>query len=394
MKITPLISVIIPIYNAESFLEICLESVVNQTYKKLEIILVNDGSTDQSLNICKEYQKKDSRIKIIDKQNEGLVNARKTGVNIAQGDYVTYVDADDWIDIDTYEAALNVIERDVELIIYGLTEEYLDHSNVIYNFIEEGFYEKNDIIKHIYPVMLCNEAFFNFGILPNLVVKIVRRDILQRVQNRVTKDVSVGEDADCTFQLLLEVHSLKIIKMAPYHYRKRYDSMMSGNVTIAQCRYLYEDLKKAFISIDERQILIPQLNKYMLFLMLLKRFDIFLNHSNPFVNLRKKKIVIYGAGGFGQEVFKKAQSYLHLQVAGWVDKRHDLYSSLGLAVEAVDTLFEKDYDTIFIAILNERTCQEIKKSLVDMGISRNKIEFICVKDKEIKKIEQLLMEKF
>ena len=104
--------------------------------------------------------------------------------------------------------------------------------------------------------------------------------------------------------------------------------------------------------------------------------------------------MIYGAGGFGQEVFKKAQSYLHLQVAGWVDKRHDLYSSLGLAVEAVDTLFEKDYDTIFIAILNERTCQEIKKSLVDMGISRNKIEFICAKDKEIKKIEQLLMEKF
>jgi len=105
------ISIIIPIYNSEKYLSRCLETVINQTYSKLEIILVNDGSRDKSLDICKHYQSKDSRIIIIDKINEGVSVARNTGIEAATGKYIGFVDADDWIEPSMYESMLNNIEQ-------------------------------------------------------------------------------------------------------------------------------------------------------------------------------------------------------------------------------------------------------------------------------------------
>lgn len=93
----PLVSIIVPIYNAEKFLDRCLRSVVNQTYAKLEVILINDGSSDTSLSICKVFEKKDHRIILIDKKNEGVSVARNVGIKKSTGDYITFLDADDWI---------------------------------------------------------------------------------------------------------------------------------------------------------------------------------------------------------------------------------------------------------------------------------------------------------
>ena len=96
------ISVIIPVYNVIDFLKECLGSVLNQTYKNLEIILVDDGSTDGSSQICDEYKKKDRRIQVIHKENGGLSDARNAGIKIAQGEYFSFIDSDDWIHEDTY----------------------------------------------------------------------------------------------------------------------------------------------------------------------------------------------------------------------------------------------------------------------------------------------------
>ena len=98
-----MISVIVPIYNAEKYLDKCLLSIVNQTYSDIEIILINDGSTDSSIAICEKYKQNDDRIVIVNKDNEGLVRARKDGIRMARGEYITFVDADDWIDITLYE---------------------------------------------------------------------------------------------------------------------------------------------------------------------------------------------------------------------------------------------------------------------------------------------------
>ena len=97
------ISVIVPIYNVEKYLEKCLESIINQTFINLEIILINDGSTDFSGSICEKYKNKDNRIILIHKKNEGLSAARNKGLSIATGDYISFVDSDDFLDLNMYE---------------------------------------------------------------------------------------------------------------------------------------------------------------------------------------------------------------------------------------------------------------------------------------------------
>ena len=106
-----MVSVIIPVYNVEKYLRRCLDSVVGQTYKDLEIILVDDGSTDGSTEICEEYAKKDSRIRFLRKQNGGLSSARNAGLLVATGEYVTFVDSDDYIEDFTYERLILNIEK-------------------------------------------------------------------------------------------------------------------------------------------------------------------------------------------------------------------------------------------------------------------------------------------
>lgn len=104
-----LISIIIPVYNGEKYLHRCLDSVISQSYQELEIIIVNDGSTDSSLEICEEYQKRDRRIKIITKVNGGQSSARNAGLEMVSGNYIAYVDCDDWIQTDMFEYLLNLM---------------------------------------------------------------------------------------------------------------------------------------------------------------------------------------------------------------------------------------------------------------------------------------------
>ena len=116
-----MISVIVPVYKVEPFLKRCLDSIVNQTYRDLEIILVDDGSPDSCGDICDEYAKSDSRIKVIHKENGGLSSARNAGIDIATGEYITFVDSDDWIDQEMYEKLHEIITQyDADIAEVGL----------------------------------------------------------------------------------------------------------------------------------------------------------------------------------------------------------------------------------------------------------------------------------
>lgn len=106
-----LISIIVPVYNMENYLDRCMDTILNQTYKNLEIILVDDGSTDKSAQMCDDYARKDSRIKVVHKVNGGLSDARNAGLKLVTGEYIGYVDSDDWIEYDMYEKMYNACEK-------------------------------------------------------------------------------------------------------------------------------------------------------------------------------------------------------------------------------------------------------------------------------------------
>ena len=116
-----LVSIIVPVYNCAQFLNRCMDSLVNQTLKDIEIICINDGSTDNSPEILQEYAAKDSRIKIINKENGGLSSARNRGLAAAQGEYLGFVDSDDWVDLDFFEKLYNAAKKyDTDIATGGI----------------------------------------------------------------------------------------------------------------------------------------------------------------------------------------------------------------------------------------------------------------------------------
>lgn len=118
-----LISVIIPIYNSENYMKKCIESIIHQTYKNLEIILVNDGSKDKSLEKCEYYKRIDKRVVVVNKKNGGAASARNKGIDICKGSYISFIDSDDWIDLDTFEVLSREFCNDYDIIIFNSITE-------------------------------------------------------------------------------------------------------------------------------------------------------------------------------------------------------------------------------------------------------------------------------
>lgn len=147
-----LISIVVPVYNTSNYLSNCLDSLINQTYENLEIICVNDGSTDNSLDILKQYSNKDSRIKIINQSNQGVSQSRNNALKNIKGEYVLFVDSDDFIDINTCEFAINKIkEKNVDVVLWTYVREYEDKSLIKDVFEKEYLlFNKDEVYHKIY----------------------------------------------------------------------------------------------------------------------------------------------------------------------------------------------------------------------------------------------------
>ena len=172
------ISVVIPMYNVEDYLRECLDNIIGQTLKDIEIICVNDGSTDRSSEILEEYTKKDNRIKVIHKENSGLVSARKTGVSLAKGKYIGYVDSDDWIEPEMYMELYTLAEKyDVDFVSSGYFLEG-NYTTTHVDTIEEGIYNQESFYEFLNQVIyqlnkketglrasLCCKLFFGIKVM-------------------------------------------------------------------------------------------------------------------------------------------------------------------------------------------------------------------------------------
>lgn len=361
-----LISVIVPIYNAEKYLKKCIDSIINQTYSNIQIILVDDGSEDNSSIICDEYAQLDMRIVVIHKKNQGLVLARKSGAEIAAGEYITYVDADDYIDIDAYEKIVANINPDMpDIIAFDLIEEYPDRIVKKENKFAEGLYGVEQLKEQIYPEMLSNGAFFDFGILPNLVCKLIKNEFAKKTQIKVNCEVRFGEDADATFQYMAKAESMQIIHYAPYHYCKREGSMVYASIQAKSINYLQSDLEKTFFEAGISNIMKSQLNDYITFVILLKNPRMILDRIGIF---KDSKIALYGAGGFGQAVLSQYSDSIEVIA----DYNYDRFDNILIKVISPQELVDRqsEYDKVFITILNVDLCRKIRENLLKNGMKK------------------------
>lgn len=196
MKNKPLISVIVPVYNREKHLRKCIESITAQTYENLEIILVNDGSTDNSLKICLEASKIDSRIKVVDKENGGPSSARNRGIDEAKGEFIAFVDSDDDIESTMYEVLLDdIVKNAADVSIVGMQYVYLNGDKRMYVVDKEKTLIKGDDILNVF--------FENQVITFAPVDKLYRREIIGDI--RFDTSIKMCEDQKFNYEYLKKV---------------------------------------------------------------------------------------------------------------------------------------------------------------------------------------------
>lgn len=197
------ISIIIPIYNAEPFLTTCLESVLSQSFKDFELILINDGSTDGSLAICQNYVSRDSRIKIIDKCNEGVSIARNAGLKTAQGQWICFIDADDYILPETLSKLYTKATGNGADIVFGNTQKLEDGNfSLMFDLKEES---SNKVIGSIRNLALWGYLF--------------RANLIKDNHIHFIEGLAYSEDAVFIYQVALHSHSIAFVNAPVYVYR-------------------------------------------------------------------------------------------------------------------------------------------------------------------------------
>ena len=224
-----LISIIVPVYNTEKYIEQCIHSLVNQTYQDIEIIVVNDGSSDNSENIIKTLQNTDNRIHLITQENQGLSGARNTGLSASHGQYIMFVDSDDWLDKNACYKLLQVAEKNYsDVVLFPYKREYPNNSKetcLFYNdfrFVDDSFIKLRRRF-----VGLTNEELARPEIIDNIVTawgKLYKRSVIQGIHFVNTKDIGT-EDLLYNVQLFWNVKSAFYLSDVFYHYRK--DDMSS-----------------------------------------------------------------------------------------------------------------------------------------------------------------------
>lgn len=218
-----LFSIVVPVYNVEQFLDKCVRSILEQTYTKFELILVDDGSTDSSGQMCDQYEEEDCRITVIHKKNGGLVSARKAGVSVAKGDYAVCVDSDDWIDKKHLQELARIAhDYSPDIICFGHYEVSEEKKNFIVPF-RKGLYEKSDLENEVYPQLIQTEIATAFP--PTIWGKAYKMDLYRSEQLLVDDRIKIGEDVACTIPCMLRANTIYIIDKALYYYRRNNLSM-------------------------------------------------------------------------------------------------------------------------------------------------------------------------
>ena len=244
-----MISVVVPCYNAENVIKRSVGSLLNQGARDYQIVLVDDGSTDSTPIMCDTYALSDSRVKVIHQSNGGLMRAWKRGVIEADGDYIAFCDADDYVDEDLIKKISNVITtRLPDVIIYGMVSEYSDNSSIrAINRLPVGYYNESDIKMTILPHLLSDGSMQSELISKSRWSKVYKKDILMEVMHVLNDSVSLGEDQLTIFAVAQVASSMYCMgDYCPYHYVRTSESMIGrfDRKVFEKVDLLYDEMDK------------------------------------------------------------------------------------------------------------------------------------------------------
>ena len=274
-----MISVIVPVYNVETYLEECLDSIQNQTYTDFEVLLVNDGSTDGSQAICERYCKENRRFHLLNQENQGLSAARNTGVAASRGEFIVFVDSDDMILANYLETLMHYMREDVDIVESQFTvsnEEFLAKSFKEPTILFEG--NSQEAVK-IFPKHVLNV---------NAVTKLYRRSIVEAVPYI---DGVIFEDVYCGIGMLKYIRKIIKIDYKGYYYRQHQASIMHRTFTPKNLD-IFTVSDKLIEMYSDREELLPYIGSYLVHVTTMHYQD-YIRKGNPYAKVYNQKLAEY-----------------------------------------------------------------------------------------------------
>lgn len=375
-----LISVIVPIYNVEPYLRRCVDSIIAQQHTNLQIILVDDGSVDGSAAICDEYHQKDDRIEVVHKENGGPASARDRGLALTKGEYIGFIDGDDYIDSDFYSNMLyDMLEYDVDFVHSAVVKENGDKCTISAKYEKGVHYIEGKQTDFIKKYMLNGDSayYMYYGV----AFKLFKAELIKACHAKVPGDLLRGEDMLATCRCLLNSKKIYMDTTAGYHYVAREGSLCHQRnfESLVEQMKLYDNLLKAFEEHgvkDQMKEITDAFFKIRLINFLANSSSERNIHIYSFSNINRikgKKIVIYGAGKVGQDYYAQLCRYRDIEIVAWADKNSKKYKFEYMEVLEIENIVNIEVDYFLIAILSSHTADEIKHELINIGIDRNKI---------------------
>lgn len=276
-----MISVIVPVYNVETYLEECLDSIQNQTYTDFEVLLVNDGSTDGSQAICERYCKENRRFHLLNQENQGLSVARNTGVAASRGEFIVFVDSDDMILANYLETLMHYMREDVDIVESQFTvsnEEFLAKSFKEPTILFEG--NSQEAVK-IFPKHVLNV---------NAVTKLYRRSIVEAVPYI---DGVIFEDVYCGIGMLKYIRKIIKIDYKGYYYRQHQASIMHRTFTPKNLD-IFTVSDQLIDLYSDREELLPYIGSFLVHLATMHYQD-YIRKGNPYAKVYNQKLAEYVA---------------------------------------------------------------------------------------------------
>lgn len=383
--ITGLVSVVIPAYNVEQYISTSVESLLKQTYKNIEIIIVDDGSMDNTLKKSEEFRARDSRVKVLHQENRGVAQARKAGILSARGKYICFVDADDIADEKMVEFMMNNI-GDSDLLTSGCIAETAASKEVTrIDGLAEGIYTGQEMLQEVYSRMVFFEQINTNRVLPYMFGKLFKTDKLESVVQDVPQILNIHEDRALNICYALRCKSICITHEILYRYCYRCDSALRTKHTdyMINLNNYYLLLKKEFEKYPQNNVLMTQLQRFInsriIDITSFMGFDwqaqsyryicSCLNHLNG------KKVVLYGAGIVGKNYYRQLSWKIGKANVYWTDKN---YGTLCKTIKEVKpfllgNLNEFDYSIIILAVNKQVVADEMKSELIQLGLPEDKI---------------------
>lgn len=377
------ISVIVPIYNLQDYIGKCIKSIQNQSHRDMEIILVDDGSTDCSGVICDEYAKEDVRISVIHKSNGGLVSARKAGANSASGEYIINVDGDDWIEGNYIENFVKEIENYEADIIWSVShiKDYKNYQRLwLPEYIWRVMSESQDAQKQLLRLVFGEEGFQNDIDFSNCG-KCICRTIYCKAQNNVDDKTVLGEDVVRNFICLSLTNSIRFIRNDGYHYVQREASLThdSSQYFADRIEKLMQNIMNYFEEVGQDS---PGLKRmvigYYIRMRIWYDFGSLQNSTYgflyPYINVKKgSRLILCGTGVVGKSIMAYLQTSVDYTVVAWIDSNTNGEVIDGMEIGSMDMVNQWIYDYIVLATTKAVYSQEMKRELMAKGVAENKI---------------------